>query len=54
MEMSEAARKAQRDYKKMLRDNNKEKIRETNRKYWEKRAARMAAEQNNADKVAAR
>lgn len=45
--MSEAAKAAQRDYKREYmrkwRAANKDKVSENNRKYWERKAAKIAA-----------
>ncbi|MEA4814452.1 MAG: hypothetical protein VB112_06065 [Oscillospiraceae bacterium] len=38
--MTDEARKAMRDYKKAWRQRNPEKVRATNERYWEKRAAK--------------
>ena len=40
--ISEAARMAQREYARQWRKKNPDKVRETNRRYWEKKA--LAAE----------
>ncbi len=42
--LSEEARAARNQYIKEWRANNKDRVRETNRKYWERRAAKQAAE----------
>ena len=42
MPMSEEARQAQRAYYREWRKKNPDKIRESNRKYWEKKARIMA------------
>ena len=42
--MSEAARKEQNEYQRKWRAANPDKVRERNRRYWEKRAARRAEE----------
>ena len=43
--LSEEARQAKLEYYRAYRANNREKIKESNRKYWENRAAKIAAEQ---------
>lgn len=45
--LSEAARKIQRAYYKEWRKKNSDKVREKNRRYWEKKAVQQA----NADEV---
>lgn len=47
MQLSEQARKAQRAYKKKWREANKDKIRESNRRYWEQKAKQ--GEQHEAE-----
>ena len=42
--MNEQAREAQREYLRAWRKQNPDRVKEANRKYWEKRAARLAAE----------
>lgn len=42
--MDEQARKVQREYLREWRKRNPDKVRESNRKYWQRRAARLAAE----------
>lgn len=42
--MDEKARAAQREYLREWRKRNPDKVRENNRKYWQRRAARLAAE----------
>ena len=42
-QMSEQARAAQRAYRKKWREANKDKVRESNRRYWERKAAQLAA-----------
>lgn len=42
MELSEQAKEIRRAYKKAWREANKDKIRESNRRYWERKAARAA------------
>lgn len=51
--MNEQAREAQRVYMREWRRRNKDKVRESNRKYWERRAQRMTARKgdNNDDTV---
>lgn len=41
--MTEAAKKARREYIRKWRRDHPEKVRETNRRYWEKKAAQMEA-----------
>ena len=52
MELSEQARAAQREYKREWRQKNKDRIAEHNKRYWERKAEKMAAENGgkNADK----
>lgn len=42
--MDEQARKAQREYLREWRKRNPDRVKEANRKYWQRRAARLAAE----------
>ncbi len=49
-ELSQQALEARRAYQKQWRAANKDKVRERNCRYWERRAARMAAEVNNEQK----
>ena len=51
--MSEQAREAQRAYMREWRRRNREKVAANNRRYWEKRAERMAAKkgENSNDTV---
>lgn len=42
--LSEEARVARNKYIREWREHNKDRVRETNRRYWERRAAKMAAE----------
>ena len=44
MMLSEKARAARNQYVREWRANHKDRVRETNRKYWERRAAKQAAE----------
>ena len=44
--MSDAARASLNAYTRAWRARNKEKVRETNRKYWERRAEREAQAKN--------
>ena len=46
--LEELARAAQRRYKAEWRKKNKDKVREHNKRYWAKRALRLA-EQNNGE-----
>ena len=48
--MSEAARKAQAEYMRKYRKQNPDRIREINRRYWEKRAKKQQeAKESNAE-----
>lgn len=47
-EMSNAAKAAMREYQRKWRQANKDKIREINRRYWEKKAAQMMQPQEEA------
>lgn len=49
--ISEAARAAQREYKREWRKKNKERVRESNRRYWEKKAAEMANKEVRYDNI---
>lgn len=42
--MDEKARMAQREYMRSWRRKNRDKVRESNIKYWQRRAARLEAE----------
>lgn len=42
--MDEMAREAQRQYLREWRKRNPERVREANRRYWQRRAERLAAE----------
>ena len=42
--MSKEAIAARREYQKKWREKNPDKVRENNARYWERRAARLAAE----------
>ena len=44
-ELREKALKAQREYARKWRAKNKDKVRETNRRYWEKVALKKEAEE---------
>lgn len=50
--MDEKAREAQREYLREWRKRNPERVRESNKRYWQKRAAKLAAEKevDNAQK----
>lgn len=48
--MSEAAKAAQKEYQKKWRAKNREKVAAINQRYWEKKAAAIAAEQSNGEK----
>lgn len=43
MQLSDKAREAQRKYQRKWRMENPEKVREKNRRYWEKKARKMEA-----------
>jgi len=45
--MTEAAREARRQYKREWNRKNKDKVRESQRRYWEKRAAAAAQDQTD-------
>ena len=47
--MNEQAREAQRVYMREWRRRNKDKVRESNRKYWERRAQRMDARKGDGN-----
>ena len=47
--MNEQAREAQRVYMREWRRRNKDKVRESNRKYWERRVQRMAARKGDGN-----
>lgn len=50
--LEELARAEQRKYKSEWRKNNKDKVRESNKKYWAKRALkRLEAERGEGDNV---
>ena len=44
--MDDAAREAKRQYERNWRKNNPDKVREKNRRYWEKKAREMQAASN--------
>lgn len=46
--VDEKAREAQREYLREWRRKNPDRVRESNRRYWQRRAARMAAEKEAA------
>ena len=48
LEMSEQAREAQREYNREWSRKNPEKVKAKNKKYWERRAARLAKERGGA------
>ena len=48
--LSQLALEARREYQRQWRKKNPDKVRERNRKYWERRATRMVAEVNNEQK----
>lgn len=43
--LSEEAKKVRREYDRQYRITHREQIKENNRRYWERKAARMKAEQ---------
>ena len=47
--ISDAAKMAQREYARQWRRKNPDKVRENNRRYWEKKAAQKKKEANNAE-----
>lgn len=49
--MTEQARAAQRAYKKAWREKNRDKVRQQQERYWEKRAAQQAQETQPAQNV---
>lgn len=51
--LSEAAKQAQREYKRKWRAANPDKVRESNRRYWERRAKLQAEKEleNDADNL---
>ena len=49
LDFGEAARAARREYQREYRKKHPEKTREANRRYWAKRAARLAAERESVD-----
>lgn len=51
-ERTEEGKAAEREYKKAWRAKNKDKVRETNARYWEKRAAAMKAAQKQTQEGA--
>lgn len=51
MELSENAKQARREYKREWRAKNKEKVKESNRRYWEKQGQNIPAE-NQEDPAA--
>ena len=48
--LSQQALEARREYQRQWRKKNPDKVRERNRNYWERRAARMAAEAQDEQK----
>lgn len=48
--MDEQARKAQREYLREWRRRNPDRVRAANKRYWEKRAAKLAAEKEAAER----
>lgn len=49
-ELTTAARDARNEYYREWRKNNPDKVREKNRRYWEKKAAQKEGGKENADK----
>ena len=49
MKMSDKARETRNEYYRNYRAKNKERIKEINERYWEKKAAVAAAEVGNAN-----
>lgn len=47
--MDEKAREAQREYLREWRKRNPDKVRENNRRYWERRVAKKAQAEQEAD-----
>lgn len=47
--MSEAAKAAQNEYLKQWRKKNREKVAAINQRYWERKAAALAASENAGD-----
>lgn len=47
--LSEAAKRAQREYKKKWRAANPDKVKESNRRYWERRARLQAEMEADTD-----
>ena len=47
--MDEKAKEARRTYMREWRSRNKDKVREANRRYWERRAEKLAEEGKGAD-----
>lgn len=47
--LDEQARRAQREYLREWRRRNPDRVKEANRRYWEKRAARLASEKEAAE-----
>lgn len=48
-EISEQAKAAQREYLREWRRRNPEKVRENNRRYWERKAKQMAAQEKETE-----
>ena len=48
-EISEKAKEAQRAYLREWRRKNPEKVRENNRRYWERKAQQMAAQEKETE-----
>lgn len=49
MALAERAREERREYFRQWRAKNKDKVRENNRRYWERRAAKKAQAEQEAD-----
>ena len=47
--LSDAAKKAQAEYMREWRRKNKESVRESNRKYWERKAAQQKEREEHAE-----
>lgn len=51
MSIEEQAREERREYYRQWRARNPEKIRENNRRYWERKAAKKAADKKETEAV---
>ena len=47
--MNDIARKEKNEYYRRWREKNRDKVRESNRKYWERKAAEKEAKKNAED-----